>query len=449
MGLLDDKRSAKQQPDEDLWEGLFGEEALEAPPEPEETPDDEKKGRVKRERRAKREKREKKPSKRESRRAAKRAAAAAKPKRARAKGRGLKPTQLLLLLLLAVFVVVAYLLLASTIKNNLSATPSSSETVAPVSTSEAEPADVATSVPASPTHTRTPGPTSTPAPTPTPAPPVATQFDQHIAANPDNVDMRLQRGAEYLRLGAYNAALEDFQHARDVDDKRFEAYLGIGQANYQLRDWPAAENAFLMALALNPSLSEAHFGIGMLYYLQGRYREAAKEFDQAAETNPTYAEAEAWLAIASAQVEDTEEAMGAAGRAISLTQDSAITHIARSWAYRVQNPPDIDAAQSDLLYAQKLDPYNFELLVALARFYTDYRPEHVIEAEQLSNYAIQWARGDVERARALHTLGNVYLAQDRKEEAKMVLAEAADLMTYKGQVLLSGVIEDLERALAP
>ena len=443
MGLLDDKRSAKQQPDEELWEGLFGEEELEVLPEPE-AESGEKKGR------ARREKRQKQPSKREARRAAKRASAAGtakKPKPARAKGKGLKPTQLLILLLLGVVIVVAYFTLASMIKKNLSATPSVDETVAPVSTSDVASVNAATSTP--PPPTRTPGPTRTPAPTPTPAPPVATQYDLDIAANPDNVAMRLQRGAEYLRLGAYTVALEDFQHARDVDDKRFEAYVGIGQANYQLRDWPAAENAFLMALALVPSLSDAHFGIGKLYYLQGRYGEAAKEFDQAAEADPTYAEAEAWLAIAAAQGGDAAEAMGAAGRAISLTEDSAIVHIARSWAYLVQSPPDIDAAQSDLLYAQKLDPYNFELLVALARFYTDYRPERIIEAEQLSNYALQWARGDVERARALHALGHVYLAQDRKEEAKKVLAEAADLMTYEGQVLLYGIIEDMERALAP
>ena len=204
-----------------------------------------------------------------------------------------------------------------------------------------------------------------------------------------------------------------------------------------------------MALAINPVSSEAHFGLGMLYYMQGRYPEAAKESDQAAEVNPLNAEAEAWLAIASAQSEDAGEATAAAGRAIDLTEDTAIVHSARSWAYCVQSPPDIDAAQSDLLYAQKLDPYNFELLVTLARFYTDYRPERIIEAEQLSNYAIQWAKGDLERARALHALGHVYLMQDRKEEAKKVLAEAADLTTYQGQVLLFGVIEDLNRALAP
>lgn len=447
MGLLDDKRSAKQQPEEDLWEGLFGEEELEAPHEPA-VEASEKKGRAQREKRMKR---EKQPSKRESQRAAKRAAnsaAAAKPKRARPKGKGLKPAQLLILALLGIVLVAVCVVLASMITKTLPGGLAGNETVTPLAT-EASPADVVKPTSAPPTATRTPGPTRTPTPTPTPAPPVATQYDRHIAANPDNVEMRLQRGAEYLRLGAYTAALEDFQHARDVEEKLPGAYLGIGWANYQLRDWPASENAFLTALALNPVSSEAHFGIGMLYYLQGRYREAAKEFDQAAEIDPLKAEAEAWLAIASAQVGDAGEAMGAAGRAINITDESAIVHIARSWAYLAQNPPDIDAAQSDLLYAQKLEPYNFELLVTLARFYTDYRPERIIEAEQLANYAIKWAKGDLERARALHALGHVYLTQDRKEEAKKVLAEAADLTTFQGQVLLFGVMEDLNRALAP
>jgi len=439
MGLLDDKRSAKQQPDEDLWEGLFGEEELEAPPEPATAPDT-------KQRRAGREKRPKQPSKRES----KRAARAKKPKRSRAKGKGLSLPQVLILLLLGIFIVVAYLVLASMIRGTLPATlPPGEETIVSIETLEAVPVDVATPTPAPPTATRTPAPTYTPTSTPTPAPPVATQFDRHVNANPDNVDMRLERGAEYLRLGAHAAALKDFEHARGIDEGHTGVHLGIGWANYQLRDWPAAENAFLTAIALDANLPEAHFGIGMLNYLQGRYREAAKEFDQAAEINPEYAEAEAWLAISSAQVGDVRETVAAAGRAISLTQESAIVYIARSWAYRVQTPPNIDAAQGDLLYAQRLDPYNFELLLALARFYTDYRPERIVEAEQLSNYAIQWARGDLERARALHTLGHVYLAQNRKEEAKRVLAEAADLTTYQGQVLLFGVIEDLDRALAP
>ena len=431
MGLLDDRRSDNQQPDDDQWESLFGDEELDMLPEP-----------------------DVKPSAKKSRES-KRAAAAKKPKRSRPKRKGLAPFQVLILLLLGLVIVAAYLILASLIGRSLPAaitpaTPAISETGVPEQESDPAPATVATPRPApatfTPVPTATPATIVTPMQTPTPLPAIATQFDRQIGADPDNIDLRLQRGAEYLRLGAYSEALSDFEYAQRLDERRADIYIGIGNARYHLLDWPGAENAFLTAIAFEENLPEPYFGIGLLYYLQGRYREAAKEFDNAAERNPNYAEAEAWLAIASAQTGDTGESMAAAERAISLVQNRAIIYIARSWAYRIQSPPNIDAAQGDLLYAQSLDPYNFEVLVALARFYTDYRPERLAEAEQLGNYAIQWARNDVERARALHTLGKIYLAQNRKDDAQNVLVQAADLTTYEGQVLLGGVVEDLERA---
>ncbi len=445
MGLLDDKRSAKQQPDEDLWDDLLSETGVEEPPE--KTPAASA-GKGKSRSRPDREKRPPKHAKTpKTPKAPKKS-----PGRQRARGKGLSLPQVLILVLLGVVIVVAYLALARVFKQAISVPPPTSEVTAEtpqdVLSTEAPPTTTPIPPTAKPTE-RIPESTPTPVQTPTPAPPVATQLDAHIRINPDNVDMRLQRGAEYLRLGAYEAALADFEHARSIDEQRPEVHFGMGQANYLLLNWPEAETDFLTASALDPNLPEPHFGIGMLYYLQGRYREAAKEFDKAAEINPDYVEAEAWLAIASAQLGDSTEAMGAAGRAISLTQESALVHIARSWAYRSENPPNVDAAQGDLLYAQKLDPYGFELLIALARFYSDYRPERLVEAEQLAYYASNWAKGDLERARALHALGHVYLAQNRKDDAKKALAEAADLTTYQGQVLLFGVVEDLERALAP
>ncbi len=441
MGLLDDKRSAKQQPDEELWEGLFGEEELEAPSEPADAASAKKK-----ERGSKRQKREKAPPKRKAP-----VTKAPKPKRTRAKGKGLTPGQLLILLLLGIGIIVAYLLLASMIKGTLSTNPPPSGDVIPTALPGTEATAQTSSRPIPPTPT--PLPTRSLADiatlTPTPLPLVTTRFDQNVILNPDDIELRLQRGAEYLSLGAYEAALADFEHAQTLDEKHAETYVGIGQAQYHLLNWPAAESAFLTAISFKENLPDPYFGIGMIYYLQGRYPEAAKEFDRAAEKNPEFAEAEAWLAIATSLAGDSGEAMAAADRAFGLAQESAIIHIARSWAYRVQSPPDIDAAQGDLLQAQKLAPYSLELLIALAQFYTDYRPERIAEAEQLGHYAIQWAKTDLERARALHILGHVYLAQDRKEEAKKVLAEAAALTTYEGQVLLSGVVEDLDRALAP
>ncbi len=436
MGLLDEAYTSKRsKAEEETWERIFDES--EAEEVPEETPQaaGEARPRSRPERKQRSAKRTIKPAK-------------AKPpkKSRRAKGQGLNFRQVLILLLLGVALVVVYLLLMRAIRQT---TPAPATQVA-TSTGESLP-PTATPLPPTPTRapTQTPAASPTPPQTPTPAPPVATQFDQQLMLNPDSIDLRLKRGAEYLRRGAYEAALADFEHVRNMDDQLAEAHLGIGRAQYALLNWPEAENAFLTAIALSPNAPEPHFELGMMYYMQGRYQEAAKEFDKAAEMNPDYAEAEAWLAIASARGGNVDEATGAVQRAVEITEKIAVVHIARAWVYCVQNPPDVDAAQAAFLYAQKLEPHSFEVLSGLARFYSDYRSERLAEAEQLAHYAYQWARNDLERARALQTLGHVYLAQGRKEEAKKVLAEAADAVTYEGQVLLFDIVEDVERALAP
>lgn len=438
MGLLDDQKDPNQQQpaDGDLWSDLLDGVTFEEPPAKtskgaaflgkllRRSEDEEKQTEGK----APRKKREKKPRQR--------------------KRRGLTGKQLLILAVLGILVIGAYITLVMIIQRT---TPAE---VTPDPTDEivGSTATLETLATAAPISTQTPAPQATEpssANTPVPTPPVATRFDNNIRVNPDNVNMRVERGNEYLNLGAFTAALADFEHALGVDENRADAHTGAGMAHYRLGHWSEAENGFLTAIALDSNLTEPRFGLGMLYYLQGRYREAARAFDAAAEINPDYAEAEAWLAITSAEMHDFGEAHGAATRAISVTQDIAIVYIARAWSQLALDPPNIDAAQGDLLYAQELDPYNFELLIALARFYTDYRPERLIEAEQLATYALNWAKGDMQRARSLHSLGHVYLAQGRKDDAKHKLTDAADLTILDGRIVLAGLAEDLQRALAP
>ncbi|MGC9521605.1 MAG: tetratricopeptide repeat protein [Anaerolineae bacterium] len=286
-------------------------------------------------------------------------------------------------------------------------------------------------------------PTSTPALKPTVTPPIFTAYDQQIQSDPDNANLYLQRGNEYLRLGAYSAALLDFETVQALEEDRAEAYVGEGRAYFYMGDWIAAENGLNTAIALDHDLAQAHFELGLVLFYQGRYEEAAREFDWAAEINPTNAEAEAWLAIASAKLGDLEEALGAVHRALTQNDKLAIAYIAQSWARRIQTPPDIDGAQADLLYAMDLAPNDFLTLDAIARFYVDFRPERLAEAEQLSFYARNWAANNVERAVALQTLGQIYLKQGRQADAQRVLEEAASLVSTDGDIMLVGLSEDL------
>ena len=171
---------------------------------------------------------------------------------------------------------------------------------------------------------------------------MTTRFDQNVILNPDDIELRLQRGAEYLSLGAYEAALADFEHAQTLDEKHAETYVGIGQAQYHLLNWPAAESAFLTAISFKENLPDPYFGIGMIYYLQGRYPEAAKEFDRAAEKNPEFAGGRSLVSHRHFSGRRFRERLWPRRiRAFGLAQESAIIHIARSWAYRVQVPPTL------------------------------------------------------------------------------------------------------------
>ncbi|MGC9347438.1 MAG: tetratricopeptide repeat protein [Anaerolineae bacterium] len=290
-------------------------------------------------------------------------------------------------------------------------------------------------------------PTETPEPEATPTPlPLFTRYDRQIQEDPTNPSLYVQRAREYIDRAAYRAAVRDLQQAKQLDDEIPALYVELGWAHYYLGEWQAAESAFDTAIALDQDLPRAHFGLGKLYYYEGRYEEAATAFDWAAEIDRRHAEAEAWLAIASARMEDLQEAEGAVTRAMSLTQDLPIVYIARSWARRIQDPPDIDGAQGDLLYAQELEPNDFLTLNALATFYLNHRSERLAEAEQLAVYAQNWAKNSPERAVALHTLGRIYLKQGREPDAYEVLNEAADLISADGQIPLAGLVEDLERA---
>ena len=290
-------------------------------------------------------------------------------------------------------------------------------------------------------------PTPQPTPTATPFPVVATRLDLQVLQAPNDIELRLRRGAEYLRLRAYEAARSDFEYAVALDKKRAEAHLGLGQAYFYLRRWKEAEGELGIAISFDKSLEAAHFCRGTMLYYEGRYEESAAEFDWAAELNPDRPKNEAWLALAATQGRNLEEALGAVGRAQALDDQLPVIYLAQAQINILQE--DYEAAQGNLLYAQDLAPHDFDVLNALASFYADYVPERVVEAEHLIQQAQNWAEWDIQQAQALHTLGRIYLAQGRKEDAASVLAQAADLAMVDGRVGLPGLVEDMDRALAP
>jgi len=300
---------------------------------------------------------------------------------------------------------------------------------------------------ASSTETFLPSPTPVPSPTPTPTPIAPqTRYDLQVMRDPQNPTLRLQRGYAYIALGAYTYAIEDFDAAIGLNGSLAEAYLGRGEAYYHVKEWSMALADFEQALALNPDLADAHLWRGYLLSERGEYGPALGALRQAVALD----EADPWKRVLLAQAllgsGSSEEAKMEYTAVLTREVRSIEAYVGRAMAQAEQG--DLYGAQADLDSARDIAPYDPVVLNGQAWFYARYRHDRLAEAEQLAQRAVAGARGDLERAVYLDTLGWVYCQQGRYEEAAATLEEAARLATVEGEVVYGVILEHLEETRA-
>lgn len=93
-------------------------------------------------------------------------------------------------------------------------------------------------------------------------------------------------GLALARKGDVAGAAAQFDRARRLDPRLFEAHLNFGAVNLSFRGYAAAEDAFRAALALRPDAYEASLSLGVALRGQGRYDEARAAYARAAELDP-------------------------------------------------------------------------------------------------------------------------------------------------------------------
>jgi tetratricopeptide (TPR) repeat protein len=167
---------------------------------------------------------------------------------------------------------------------------------------------------------------------------------EKVAAEPDNIQVRLDLAKAYGERGYHEVALEisrlavarfpqsgDAQLAlvRDLRavNRRTEAIAGLesflkthpdsGAAHYSwlgiLRDesglWPLGEPAHRKALEITPAVDYLHNNLGYNLLMQNKNEEAAREFTEALKLNPGSQMARNNLGLALAQSNATREAV--------------------------------------------------------------------------------------------------------------------------------------------
>jgi len=140
-------------------------------------------------------------------------------------------------------------------------------------------------------------------------------------------------GSLYLTMGRYDDAIIAFQTAADnlLFDRPEMSWAGIGLANVQKQDYPAAERAYRKAMEINPTYYMASFRLGELYYKQDRPVEALDMFTHTVDLVPGFLNARYWLGLVYMKMKEPEAAKKAFLEVIRRDPKSDMARLSRNY----------------------------------------------------------------------------------------------------------------------
>jgi tetratricopeptide (TPR) repeat protein len=256
----------------------------------------------------------------------------------------------------------------------------------------------------------------------------------------------LERGYAYIEMGAYTYAIEDFNTAIAMDGASAEPYLGHGVAHFHTREWTTALADFDQALALNPGLADAYAWRGYLLTEWGQFNRGVDDLRQAIALDESDPAKQIRLGHAYLRNGRPGPARAAFSAALALESHSVEAYAGRAMAEAELG--DMEAAGTNLSHAMSTGPFHPASLHARAWLKAWYQRDHLYEASQLAQQAVDAAPNDLDKARYLDTLGWLYYLQGYRDQADTTLEEAVTLATVEGEVVYGEILDHLERLRA-
>jgi tetratricopeptide (TPR) repeat protein len=110
---------------------------------------------------------------------------------------------------------------------------------------------------------------------------------QTMPTGPGAASDYYQRGRSALLADNFSVAIENFKEAVRLDPRYGEAFYGLGEAYEATGRNQLALNAYLDAIAVQPSLGKAQAGAGRLYFEQRDYGPAEAYLKRATDLLPS------------------------------------------------------------------------------------------------------------------------------------------------------------------
>jgi Tfp pilus assembly protein PilF len=158
-------------------------------------------------------------------------------------------------------------------------------------------------------------------------------FKRALELSDNDPEYNNNLGALYLDMGRFDDAIRAFQLAADnlLFSQPETAWTGIGVANTQKQDYPAAQRAYQKAMALNSQYWIAPFRLGELYYNQDRPVEALAMFSRTVEIAPDFALGHYWQGLVYMKTKEPEKAKKAFLEVVRLSPKSDTAQLAENY----------------------------------------------------------------------------------------------------------------------
>lgn len=155
----------------------------------------------------------------------------------------------------------------------------------------------------------------------------ATYLQTAVAADPQNLSLRLTLAHSCLWSKQYQCVLNDYREILILNAESAEADMLAGEALDEQKDFPGAIKQFRAAVKANPKELDVHFGLGYLLWTQKQYEEAASEFQQEIANNPNQYQAQLYLADSQMQLKHPEQALPLLDKVVKEAPTLPLAHL--------------------------------------------------------------------------------------------------------------------------
>jgi tetratricopeptide (TPR) repeat protein len=153
----------------------------------------------------------------------------------------------------------------------------------------------------------------------------------------------IKKGNTKMAQGDYQAAIDEYTKAIEVDSKSMSAYYNRGQAKLSLHDYQGAIVDYSAAISLDPQYGKYYFSRAMARFALKDYRGATPDFTKSIQLEPTK-RAEAYLGRGWSVIIDAGIFAAVFGKELTENEMKAVYESIRDFTIAIElNPNSAEA----------------------------------------------------------------------------------------------------------